>query len=122
VLSIIDKTQEEPKHNTQKIVEELGWSTGKVAMADRVFSVAEPEIMDKVLANEISIQEAYQDVKKPANVHVGNNSSENEWYTPDKFIETVRTLMIFYISIFTKKRSVLAKINNPCFRGGTRTI
>lgn len=62
VLSIIDKTE---KHNTQKIVaENLGWSTGKVAMADIVFKKATPELEEKVLSNEVTINQAYQEIKK----------------------------------------------------------
>jgi len=35
VLSTIDKTPNEPAHNTQnEIAADLGWSTGKVAMAE----------------------------------------------------------------------------------------
>lgn len=53
------------KHNTQKIIaNELGWSTGKVAMADVVFKKATPEIEEKVLTNEITINQAYKEIKK----------------------------------------------------------
>lgn len=45
VLSIVDNTPAE-KHNTQKLIAaELGWSTGKVAMADRVWKSAESEVV-----------------------------------------------------------------------------
>ena len=65
VLSTIDKT---PKHNTQKIIaDELGWSTGKTAMADVVFKKATPELEEKVLSNEITINQAYQEIKKEEN-------------------------------------------------------
>ena len=55
-LSIVDKgSNYKPTHNTRLIIaEELGWSTGKVAMADRVWKEAEPEVIDKVLTNEIT--------------------------------------------------------------------
>ena len=60
-LSTIDK----PKHNTQKeIAKTLNWSTGKVAMADIVFKKATPEVEEKVLNNEITINQAYQAIKK----------------------------------------------------------
>ena len=60
-LSTIDK----PKHNTQKeIAKSLNWSTGKVAMADIVFSKATPEVEEKVLNNEITINQAYKEIKK----------------------------------------------------------
>ena len=62
VLSTIDKTE---THNTQKIIaDELGWSTGKTAMADIVFKKATPELEEKVLSNEITINQAYQEIKK----------------------------------------------------------
>lgn len=62
VLSTIDKT---PKHNTQKeIAKTLNWSTGKVAMADIVFKKASPEVEEKVLNNEITIHQAFKEIKK----------------------------------------------------------
>jgi 16S rRNA G966 N2-methylase RsmD len=64
ILSIVDKKLE-PKHNTQKIIAKtLNWSTGKVAMADIVFKKATPELEEKVLNNEITINQAYKDIKK----------------------------------------------------------
>ena len=61
-LSIIDKGT---KHNTQAaIAQDLGWSTGKVAMADKVWKEADPEVKEKVKAGEVSINQAYQEVKK----------------------------------------------------------
>ncbi len=61
LLSTIDKSV----HNTQKeIASELGWSTGKVAMADKVWSEAEPEVKERVKAGEVSINQAYQEIKK----------------------------------------------------------
>jgi SAM-dependent methyltransferase len=63
-LSIIDNVVL-PKHNTQKIIaNELGWSTGKTAMADIVFKKATPELEEKVLSNEITINQAYKEIKK----------------------------------------------------------
>ena len=62
-LSIVDNDL--PKHNTREIIAKtLNWSTGKVAMADIVFKKATPELEEKVLNNEITINQAYQDIKK----------------------------------------------------------
>jgi N6-adenosine-specific RNA methylase IME4 len=62
-LSIVDNDVE--KHDTRKIIaESLGWSTGKVAMADRVFKSDNPEIQASVLSGEKSINEAYKEIKK----------------------------------------------------------
>lgn len=61
-LSTIDKEQ---KHNTQnEIAKDLGWSTGKVAMADKVWKEAAPEVKEKIKAGETSINQAYQEIRK----------------------------------------------------------
>ena len=60
-LSTIDK----PSHNTRDtIANDLGWSTGKVAMADKVWKEATPEVKEQILTGEISINEAYKGIKK----------------------------------------------------------
>jgi N6-adenosine-specific RNA methylase IME4 len=70
VLSTMDKTPKEtkpePKHNTRdEIAKELGWGAGKVARADVVFKEAakNPELEEKVLSGEVSINEAYKEIK-----------------------------------------------------------
>lgn len=60
-LSTIDKEA----HNTrQEIAKALDWSTGKVAMADIVFKKATPELEEKILSNEVTINQAYKEIKK----------------------------------------------------------
>ena len=61
-LSIIDN---EPKHNTQKIVaDKLGWSTGKKAQFDVVTKKAPEEVKVKLRTGEVSINQVYQEIKK----------------------------------------------------------
>jgi DNA modification methylase len=61
-LSIMDN---DLKHNTQKIVsDKLGWSTGKKARFDVVTKKAPEEIKAQLRTGEISINQAYQDIKK----------------------------------------------------------
>lgn len=63
LLSTIDKKLD--AHNTQKeIAKELGWSTGKVAMADKVWKDARPEVKEAVKSGDITINQAYKEVKK----------------------------------------------------------
>lgn len=51
-------------HNTQKeIAKTLGWSTGKVAMADVVAKKADDQTKEKLRAGEMSINAAYKEVK-----------------------------------------------------------
>ena len=55
-LSTIDNAAKELKHNTREtIANDLGWSTGKVAMADKVWKEVSPEVKEKVLSGEVSI-------------------------------------------------------------------
>ena len=62
-LSIIDK--DTTPHNTQReIAADLGWSTGKVAMAQKVMNTAPEEIKEQLRAGEVSINQAYKEVKK----------------------------------------------------------
>lgn len=90
-LSIIDKPSVTIPHNTQKeIAAALNWSTGKVAMAQKVKSAAPEEVKAQVRAGEMSINQAYTQLTKP---HVANNSGENEWYTPAQYIESARKVM-----------------------------
>jgi N6-adenosine-specific RNA methylase IME4/ParB-like chromosome segregation protein Spo0J len=69
LLSIIDKKLAAPSHNTQAaIAKDLGWSTGKVAMADVVWKQAAPDVKEQVLAGEKTISGAYQEIKKEEKV------------------------------------------------------
>lgn len=91
-MSTIDK----PAHNTREaIASELNWSTGKVAMADKVMKEADTEVIEQIRSGDMSINQAYQELKpeKEKKPHVSNNSGENEWYTPSKFIEAAIQVM-----------------------------
>ena len=76
LLSTIDKKLK-PEHNTREtIANDLGWSTGKVAMADVVFKKATPEIEEKVLKNQITINQAYKEIKKEKKVNLIKTTKE----------------------------------------------
>ena len=119
VLPTVDKTfSEEKPHNTQKeIAKDLGWSTGKVAMADKVWKQAEPEVKQAILEDKISINAASKLINLPEeekneivsdylnNPNIGTpeilkkinlaqlNTGDEEWYTPEKYIESARIVM-----------------------------
>ena len=65
-----------------------GVNKGALARADALRNKA-PELADKVADGAMTFAEA----SKAANVHVSNNSGENEWYTPVRFIEAARQCM-----------------------------
>jgi site-specific DNA-methyltransferase (adenine-specific) len=59
-LSTIDKDA----HDTRsEIATDLGWSTGKVAMADKVWKSAPEEVKNKVKSGDVSINQAYQQIR-----------------------------------------------------------
>jgi N6-adenosine-specific RNA methylase IME4 len=68
LLSIIDKSDiksKEDRHNTRdEFAEKIGWSTGKVAMFDIVKTKAPEEIKAKLRTGEVSINQAYKEIKK----------------------------------------------------------
>ena len=63
-LSTIDKPCEVPHNTRDELAKDLGWSTGKVAMVDKVWKQADPEVKEKIKAGEVSINQAYQNIKK----------------------------------------------------------
>jgi len=63
ILSNVDKKLE--PHNTQKMLADaLGWSAGKVAMAELVDKHAPEEVKDKLRTGDMSINQAYKEIKK----------------------------------------------------------
>ena len=61
-LSTIDNG---PKHNTREMIaEKLGWSTGKKAQFDVVAKKAPEEVKAQLRTGEISINQAYKEIKK----------------------------------------------------------
>jgi len=67
VLSIIDKTPSlhMKTYNTQKeLAKELGWSTGKIAIADVVWKKAPKEVKEEIKKGEKSFNQVYKEIKK----------------------------------------------------------
>ena len=66
LLSPSDKKLEEP-HDTRKLIaKDLGWSTGKVAMAEMVYKKGPEELKEKLRKEEVSIKQAYKRISKQA--------------------------------------------------------
>ena len=90
VKSIMDTT--ELPHNTRKIIaNELGWSETKTARAKIIKDKAPEETKVKLRANEMTMNQAYEQItSKP---HVIYNSGQNEWYTPNDYIDAAKAVM-----------------------------
>lgn len=63
VLSTIDKTLDSAHNTRDTIAKDLGWSTGKTAMAEVVWKKAEPEVKEKIKAGEATISQVYKEIK-----------------------------------------------------------
>ena len=64
-MSIIDKDINEQPHNTRnEIAADLKWSTGKVAMGEKVMKKAPEEIKQKLRTGELGINQVYNDIKR----------------------------------------------------------
>ena len=107
-LSIIDN---EPKHNSRDIVsEKLGWSTGKKAMFDVIKKKAPDEVKEKLRTGEVSINQAYKEIKKEEKQ---NNFIINKANFEKEIISTKEYLPKYFIgnSIDVLKKEPLNKIS-----------
>jgi phage N-6-adenine-methyltransferase len=66
-----------------------GMSTATLYQAKRVKEKAPEEMKEKLRTGEISINQAF----KAVSVHVGQNSGENEWYTPKSYIDAATKVL-----------------------------
>lgn len=89
VLSTLSKPIE-PIHTRKELAATARISEGTLYKIEKIKEDAEPTVIDKINSGEITINKAFNEVKK---VHVSNNSGENEWYTPENVIELARTVM-----------------------------
>jgi len=68
-LSNVDKEA----HNTRNVMaSDLGWSTGKVAMADKVWNKANEEVKKEIKEGNKSINEVYKEITKDEKIAARN--------------------------------------------------
>jgi phage N-6-adenine-methyltransferase len=73
----------------QQAAKMVGTNRQYVADAKRI-AEERPDLIEQVREGAISIPEA---VRQTKGAHVANNSGENEWYTPARYIEAARTAL-----------------------------
>lgn len=94
-VSLSNNDKDTSPHNTQKeIAADLGWSTGKTAQAEQVWSSGNEELKQSVMSGEKSIGGAYTELKKgPKDNYRAQGTGENEWYTPDEYLDAARNVL-----------------------------
>jgi phage N-6-adenine-methyltransferase len=78
-----------PINTRKELAKEAKVSEGTLNKVQKIQEKASDEMKKQLSSGEISINEAY----KKVNVHVGQNSGENEWYTPKYIIDAARNTM-----------------------------
>lgn len=111
-LSIVDKGK---KHNTQnEIAKDLGWSTGKVAMADKVWKEAVPEVKESIKAGETSINQAYQEIrKKERQKKLAGKKEENKKQEKSSIITKPKVFIQSYKDFLPDKKDFDLLLTDP---------
>ncbi len=86
-------------HTTKELALAAGVSHDTVHRVEKILEKAPKEVITKLSTGDISINQAYQQVRQVEKVkelkrpHVTNNSGNNEWYTPKEYIEIAYKVM-----------------------------
>jgi len=90
--STLCQTSDEGSIDTKKELASIaGVSHDTINRVERILDSADDDTKEKLRSGEISVNKAFNDVSgKP---HVSNNSGNNEWYTPHKYVDACRSAM-----------------------------
>lgn len=88
--AVVQKSAEPPIKTRDELATIAGVSHDTIAKVEKLQSEAPAELLELVEHGDMSINAAYQQIRKP---HVTQNSGNNEWYTPSEYIEAARAVM-----------------------------
>ncbi len=112
-LSIVDKPQIEG-HNTQKeIAKDLRWSTGKVAMADKVFKESDEETKQALREGKTTISKEYRRMKAKQGLSVIKKLKKQKEEIEHQIVE---------IEQISEKELNCYKITDSCYLVGEGSI
>lgn len=77
----------------KKIIKERGFTQTDATSLSRKEPKEQKQIVDMIVSKKSNTIKEAEETIKPKNVHVSNNSGNNEWYTPIRFLEIARKVM-----------------------------
>lgn len=90
-------TKDKNKISKSETIHELGFTPKQTAQFQKMADY-EPQVMEAIaearehddIVSRAAVMRKIEEKKKP---HVVNNSTDNEWYTPERYIESARLVM-----------------------------
>jgi len=84
-----NSVKQKPIDTQKELATKAGVSHDTVAKVKAIEAKADPKTKRAIIDGDITINAAYKKVAP----HVGHNSGESEWYTPQKYIDAARLVM-----------------------------
>ena len=87
----LQKSGKSKVETDKQVAKSAGVSHDTIHKVDTIEKKATPKQKKELVLGETTINTVYREIKGTA--HVSNNSGNNEWYTPQKYIDSAKVIM-----------------------------